>query len=236
MRWKSRIPGSRHVALAEAGLLRQRAWDARGGGYANTVSAETWKLFEDLHQQAERVLLDAPSASRELPAWHSMMIQVSQDLTYPKHSTVSLLEKAAAKWPNYYHFFELVATRYQPIWGGSWRKVESFAADWSRRYAEQYGEGDTLYARIYVRLRNFDSFAEMSPDWNKLKKGLEEIVLRFPKSIEYRNYLASFACAARDKSAYVKAMAALERGDVKPNEWIKGHKPEACNAWAYEKS
>ena len=44
-KWKLAAGGEGQVLLAEAMLRRGEAWAARGGGFANTVSPEAWKIL-----------------------------------------------------------------------------------------------------------------------------------------------------------------------------------------------
>lgn len=235
-RWKKAVPESSFVFLAEACYLYNRAFSIRGGGYADTVSSESWKLFEKYLQDAERVLVEAPQKLRDHPAWYQAQILIALSMAAPKISALELFEEAISKWPGHFALFNGVVFRMQPKWGSSWSALESFASKWAAHYETHENDAGMLYARIYIIVRNEAAFDEMRPNWGKLKKGFETLTSRYPNYPNYKNYFASFACAARDKATFVAAMRLLTKDDLRPNAWIKGHSHEACSTWAYEKT
>ena len=236
MRWKKRVPNSHFVHIAEATFWVRKAWSLRGSGYANTVSDETWKLFNKYHQDAERILMEAPRKLRDYPTWHHAMISISRNLDSPSRSTEDRFAEASHRWPTYYPFYEITANRIQPKWGSSWRKLESFASSSAAAMGPDSKEGAGLYARIYIYMRNDEALDIMRPDWEKLKRSFEALIANQPKAPTYRNYYASFACAMRDKPAFTRAMNLIDKDTLLRDSWIKGHSHDACVEWAFAKS
>lgn len=232
-RWKKTVPDSVFVHLAEAVYLINKAWSIRGGGYADTVSAESWKLFEKYHRDAENVLLSAPKKLRNYPAWYQAMMAPALELGSPAKTPDQLVEEVAEKWPDFYPIYESVARRLQPKWGSSWRQLEKFASKWTAYAAGKRADGDALYARIYLVVRNDGPVDEIRPDWEKLKKGFEMLISTRPKFHNYKNHYASFACAMRDKAAFTSAMKMINKDSLRTDAWIKGHSYEACKTWGF---
>ena len=57
--WKAAFPDSPTQPVARAEALVGYGWEARGGGYANTVTKEGWKLLAERLAQARGVLEEA---------------------------------------------------------------------------------------------------------------------------------------------------------------------------------
>lgn len=232
-RWRLANPQSKYLPLLEAQQIRARAWNIRGNGYADTVSAQSWDLFRKSNREAENLLLTMPAEQRDTINWYHTLLGISSDLEEPSRSTTEIFEEGVAKWPDYYPFYNFTAYRLMPKWGGSWRQVESFADKWTKKNIDK--DGGALYARIYTYLSDQASFQEMQPDWIKLKRGFESLIKAYPVD-DFRNHFASFACAARDKATFISIMRDLPQEKVIATNWIQGHTYAACVEWAYAKS
>jgi hypothetical protein len=93
-------------------------------------------------------------------------------------------------------------------------------------------EGSSMYARLYVSLNNQGVTPdETRMDWNKMKKSFEDLVSRYP-SRRFKNLYASYACLARDKTAFTAAAQNIPPYDLTPHQWLAGHSYEACMRWA----
>ena len=103
-RWMTARPQSitARVALAEAYL--DYAWAARGHGYANTVTAEGWRLFEERSQQAAKVLIDAAALPAKCPYWYELMQQVALAAGADKSQHRAIFEKAIKFEPLYFAY------------------------------------------------------------------------------------------------------------------------------------
>lgn len=224
-RWKAAVPQSKFTAMVDAFLLRESAWRIRGGGYANTVSPESWALFDKRLRESEEVLRGAPESAKQTPLWHDLLLEDQLDRGGPE-SVQGLLEAAAKRWPDYFPFYERIAQRLVPKWGGSWRDVDAFADKWARRHSEH----DGFYTRIYLFIKNEGAVGEMAIDWARMKRGFRELTTRYPDPY-FRNYFASYACAVRDRPAYVEAMKLIDKETLRTDFWLKGNSHEACSRW-----
>jgi len=223
-KWRDAVPQSHFTSLAEAYYWRRRAWNVRGAGYINTVSTESLDLFNKYLRDSDRLLQAIPEADRNV-LWYSFSIENSLDLDKP---TGALVDEGMKRWPHFYLLVEEVAPRLQPKWGHSWRDLESFATRWTERLAGT--EGDSMYARIYIRVRNDAAINETRVDWPTLKRSFQDLVKRYPTPI-YKNLFASYACAARDLPTYIEVMSALPKDQLRPKDWNNGHSYEACSRW-----
>ena len=227
-RWKTEVPDSRFAPLAEAHLLRQRGWSVRGTGYMKTVSQESWSLFHKRMREALAVLDKVPARDRDA-IWYYIYMDTSLDADSPPRAPQEVMEEAVKRWPDFYPFYGRIAQRLVPKWGGSWRELDAFINKWSDRLYET--EGKSMYARLYMAVRSEGTISEMRLDWPRMKEGLIDLAVKYPAAL-HRNLFASYACAARDREAYAKAMTMLPKADIKPQDWLTGHSPEACFRWA----
>jgi hypothetical protein len=227
--WRREAPGSKFVLYAEAARLRALAWNARGTGYAHTVSPESWELFALRLQEAERVLLDAPVESRESPAWHIALLAIAMDSDRVRSNPHEVFTAAVKRWPTHAMLFQLPLGRMIPKWGGSWDQVESFILKSTEM--QPTSEGKSLYARLYIHLIAERSAHESKMDWKTMQAGFDDAIARFPDP-KYRNLYASYACLAKDKTAFNKAIARLPKQDIQPGWWLDGNSYDACMRWA----
>jgi hypothetical protein len=125
------------IALAQA--YGGYAEKARGQGYANTVSAEGWRLH------AERYALDAATLAEAASFRKSVrtgMRRCSGSLSkqgWEKAQARELFEQAVAFEPDYYHYYREYAYYLLPKWEGQPGDVEAFAKETYEKVGGQYG-------------------------------------------------------------------------------------------------
>jgi len=88
-----------------------------------------------------------------------------------------------------------------------------------------------MYARLYISILNQGEPGETSMDWARMRASLEDLTRRYP-SKKFKNLRASYACFARDKNSFTRAMAQLEKADIDSQHWIPEYSYEACTLWA----
>jgi hypothetical protein len=228
--WKDAYPDSEYLPLAQARLAYSTAWSVRGTGSASSVSKESWELFGIRLQEGEDFLLNAPAALKATPPWHQMLLVIAQDNPRGKSNADAVFETAVKRWPRYFDFYEARLTRMTPRWGGSWEQVESSIGGWSRQLSKT--EGDSAYARFYASLRTQGITPEQTQaNWPRMKASFDDLTARYPTP-ELKNLYASYACAARDKSAFTAALGKLASQELNQRIWLQGHSYDACMRWA----
>jgi len=63
-----------------------------------------------------------------------------------------------------------------------------------------------------------------------MKRSFVDLIARYPDP-PFKNLYASYACFARDKTAFEDAMRGLPSNLLMPNFWLSGHSHEACLRW-----
>ena len=229
--WKIRNRRSIAAAIVEAQYWITYAWDARGEGFANTVTPEGWELFRGRLDIARSVLDSSKSYASVSPLWYDKYLEVANAQGWSREEIQILFEEAVEKEPYYYdHYFSM--TRYlQPRWHGDFSAIEEFA----RWAASSTGdvEGKSLYSRIYWYLDqseavDFNLFQDSFASWEVMKAGFHDLMERHPNSYWNMNNFAVFACRAGDRDTYT-ALRPQFKGREFHMAWPSNLSVEICD-------
>jgi len=229
-RWMAARPQSitARVALAEAYL--DYAWAARGNGYANTVTPEGWRLFEERSKQATKVLIDAAALPSKCPHWYEVMQQVALAAGANKNQHRVIFEQAIKFEPLYFAYYQRYAHALQPQWEGEPGDIKALADETYRRVGGK--EGAHIYFEIASNLcGRCGDFSTGDFSWQKLQEGfaaLEELYGLTPLKL---NRFAFMATAYGDKQ--VAARAFLRIGpNWDSSVWGTRARFESQRSWA----
>ena len=230
--WIAAKPESAAARLSLAHAYMAYAWDARGHGYADSVTDKAWELFGDRIAMASASLAEAARLKEKDPYWYELMQMLALDQGWDKSQARELLEQAAASEPGYYHYYREYANFLQPRWYGEEGEVEAFAEEISNRVGGQ--EGDFLYFEIASLLAcqcDPDKNALQSMSWPKIKLGYAALEQLYAVSDLKRNRFASMAVKAGDKPAAREAFANIGDNWDK-SVWVSNAKLEYARTWA----
>jgi hypothetical protein len=196
--WVSKKPRSitARIALAEAYLAY--AWDARGGGFVDTVSESGWKLFEERTAEAKRVLEKAATLPTKCPEWYVAMQNVALSQNWSLADARALLNQASAFEPDYYYYYRMYANFVLPKWNGEPGDSEkSMKEDADRIDGER---GDILYFEIAGSLicRCNNDLQVKRVSWPRLQRGFELLEKQNGPSMTNLNLLSYMAIKFKD--------------------------------------
>lgn len=219
------------ATLIEAGYWISYAWDARGHGYASSVTPEGWKLFKQRLENAENVLVQNKKIASTIPTWYIEMIQVQTGLGRPQKDRDAIFMEGAKRYPKFYSLYEYMLSYTTPKWGGSW-EMSNALIEWATNNSMSVS-GNTTYAWLYNSLResmpNGESmFKVTGAKWPRIKLGFDEHIQRYPNSQIYDTFAAT-ACEAGDKVAYIKNRKKIKR-KIDSGTWKKSYPRELCDA------
>lgn len=202
---QGKYPEGIYPHIAEANFWIYYAWDARGNGYASSVTPEGWKLFRERLAKAEKILIDNKEKASRSPVWYHLMFEPVFHLNYSQDEKDKFYVEAFEKHKGFLPLYILKRNQLRPRWGGSWKEVDEFI-NWVSNDTKNI-EGAGMYARLYFGVydnlrKNEKIFSDTHADWTKLKSGLESLTTLYPKSIFHKNVFALMACEAKDISAY----------------------------------
>jgi hypothetical protein len=107
--------------------------------YANTVSAEGWKLHAERYALDAATLAEAAKLPEKCPYWYEAMQQIALEQGWEKAQARELFEQAIAFEPDYYHYYREYAYYLLPKWEGQPGDVEAFAKEMYEKVGGQYG-------------------------------------------------------------------------------------------------
>jgi hypothetical protein len=206
--WIEAKPTSITANVSYADFLDDYAWNARGGGFADTVTEEGWRLFKQRLEAANAVLKKAKTLTEKDPYWALVALKVSRGQGWSKKDVDTLVEEATAAEPTFWGYHTERAFSLLPRWHGE-------PGDWEK-YAEQAaarpnGLGDEAYARIVLMLDGYHEnlFRESKASWPKTKEGLRKIREKYPRSLSILSDCAMLAGLAQDREFAKEMFAAL---------------------------
>ncbi|MEO0795671.1 MAG: DUF4034 domain-containing protein [Verrucomicrobiota bacterium] len=198
--WLEEYPESVTAHVAYANFWVEYAWKARGGGYADTVSDEDWALFYERLAKAQEVLDLASDLSEQDPHWWRVSLQVAMGDGWDADAFDQLVDDGHAYDPTYWGIDTIRAFSLLPRWYGE-------SGDWEA-YAESVarlpdGLGDEAYARIVLYTKRYydNVFRETDASWPQTKRGLDQIIRKYPESLSLLSNAARLACVAGDAQA-----------------------------------
>jgi len=198
----------------------KRAWDHRGGGYANTVSKEGWLGFKELYELARDDYTTAWKLNPNRPDAASEMIGITMAGSGNPGDTMRLwFDRAVAAQFDYIQAYDAVQWALRPRWGGSVPKMMQFA-----RLCAQTRQYETEVPQQFFRILEN---ASEETDWRKVYRsqivsslvvptatGLAEAVSRRDKwKIQY-NLAAVQAYLVGDGAAAEDALNKAGGGDL----------------------
>jgi hypothetical protein len=193
-RWVKTRPQSITARVALASAYLDYASDARGSGYADTVSESGWKLFRERTAEAKRILEDASKLPTKCPEWYVAMQTVSINEGWSISDARALFEEAFKYEPEYYTYARQLAFYLLPKWSGDPGDTEKFVQEIADRVGGD--KGDILYFQVaaanYVTCGCKD---EPALSWDRIKRGFEASEKRYGASMLNLNrmaYLASY--------------------------------------------
>jgi len=216
-RWKEQFPQSitARVALAESWIYY--AWEARGDGYVNTVSAEDWRLFEKRLSFAEKELLDAKNLEERCPQWYSSWLTLARAQGRDWDEYDAIYREAIKFEPHYYPYALQKGTYLLPRWHGKPGDWEAFVEQTSREFGGT--EGLIIYYLLvsdYIRDYKDLVYDKDKLSMDKAKQGFYALKKTYGADSQTLNEFAKFACRINDFLAADEAFE--EIGD----NWLDG--------------
>jgi hypothetical protein len=200
-KWQKAYPQSPTPCIALGETYVSWAWNARGGGYADTVTEEGSRLMGERLKKARAVL----EAAEQLPVVDAELYRVKLTVAlgqgWSKDEMDVAFKKGVALAPNYLRLYEAKAYFLLPRWYGEPGEWEAFV----KQAADARGgeEGDILYmaiARSQAWTEKAEFFKKTSISYERMKRGFESSLRRYPDYVWDMNYYCYFACIADDQN------------------------------------
>ena len=145
-RWIETNPKSVTARVALASAWVGYAFAARGDGYADTVSQNGWKLYEERTTKGERVLADAATLPVTCPESYVVKLNIAQNQSWEKDRILALYREAVTFEPGYYYYGRAVAMMLEPRWFGEPGDAAKFVEEEANRIGGK--AGDAYYFQL----------------------------------------------------------------------------------------
>jgi|GEM_PF-6919306 len=199
-------PDSDFSRIVRAKLRIGEGWDARGDGYAASVTAKGWEEFTKALIDARELL--EPVMVKENPPSHcyTLWLLVARADSIDDERVQKVLERLLEKHPTLTGAHVERATALMPRWGGQPGDAEAYAA----KVADHIGgrDGDLMYARIASALVPYywDHFFEAEQfDYERIQSGLghlRKVAPQDPFGYHAALRFATLAPAHREHAAW----------------------------------
>jgi hypothetical protein len=184
-KWSNQKPPSITADIALCMAYRQYAWEARGTGYAKTISTENRRLYVERIKMAKSVLMSCQLRQKECPGWWNALQLIALDEGWDRKRYDALLAEALKQEPTFVGFYNNAACHLLRRWygtDGEWEKFALTVADTAGGEA-----GDILYAQIIWRMEQMhvhgNIFKESKASWTRTRKGFEAMRRKNPESL-----------------------------------------------------
>jgi Domain of unknown function (DUF4034) len=209
-KWVAASPQSASARIALAQGYIYYAWFARGEGYANSVSDNSWYLFNERISLAKATLVDAAHLKEECPYWYEAMQVVAYAQGWNKQQARELFNQATAFEPTYYHYYREYANYLLPKWYGEEGETQALAEEVSSHLPEP--DSSMVYFEIAsLRACQCDSERDSleGVSWPKIKQGYAEMTRLYGTSNLKANRFAYVSFVADDHASAQSAFSTI---------------------------
>lgn len=200
------------------------AWDARGSGYAHTVSDSSYKLFKERLLQAKKDLELAYSKNPSDGNAPASLIRVAMGLNLGREYMETQFKNAVTADPFNYKAYSAKLEYLMPRWHGSKEEVTNFVNE-IKRIAPEGSRLRLLTVTFYSRLYDDeDLYNVLKQDkivWSKIQNEFQGYLTIHPEDILAHNKFCQLAFYA---GRYEIAMREFEIIGENADEyiWTKG--------------
>ncbi|MBI2263934.1 MAG: DUF4034 domain-containing protein [Armatimonadetes bacterium] len=231
--WLKAYPESLTARVARGDFYIDWAWAARGGGYADTVTEEGWKFYNERIELARKSLEEAEKYGKDVYLYNRLMT-VARAESSPREECEAAFRKATAMDPEFYGSYMEMAEYLLPRWHGGPGEFERFvesATDMTRSRVRE-----SMYAVIAHAMQSTyggNFFSETTISWSRVDKGFRDLEKRRPNSEIVLNMHAHMACIAKDRKTAKQLF--LKIGEAcDAEQWEGKDNFKAWKRWALE--
>ena len=212
LRWAKEKGAAGYAPLVQAMVAHAEAWEARGTGYADTVSPEARQIYLRKLEEADALLETASPKLRQMPPWTMVKLRIAfQHRQAATPSPIEILKRGTEAFPDFLPVYTAAMSYLSPKWGGSFEMMDAIA-----RYAMERNANDPgIYALVYernVRVNPDSTYTlrDTAVDWELMKTGFRRVHGK-PAWI-FRNF-AGLACQMRDRNEARRLYELYDKAD-----------------------
>lgn len=213
-RWAKEKPEDATPLIIAAKLYILWGWEARGSGFAGTVSEDGFRLFGERLRSA---LTQARAAEKLQPAdaeLYRVLVDLAKGLAGKREHVDRWAETGRKIQPNYFPLYDSVSEYLLPRWHGEPGDIEKFAEQISTAIGGD--DGQEAYARIALQTNMYDSTMLFTSDYDsrKIAAGAAVMERRYPQAETLVNFLALIAWKEQNLPLARKHLEQLPKAKV----------------------
>jgi tetratricopeptide (TPR) repeat protein len=193
---------SSHFANACLGIIYiNYAWYARGSGFANTITEEGGRLFEERLLTAKDYLEKAYSLDQSDPNVPAWLITVAMGLGLEREEMEKQFKRAILADPTDHQAYFSKLMYLMPKWLGSKEEMFLFARDSAKKAppgSRISGVLLTAHWEMYFRSGENRSYFRDPNIWKEMKEVYQTLTKSFPEAKTTHNWFARTAYLAGD--------------------------------------
>ncbi|QDU92485.1 SHD1 domain-containing protein [Lignipirellula cremea] len=199
--WLAKNPKSVAARVLVARFHVAEGWDARGSGFADTVTREGAEKFQASITAARETLAPVMESDNPPARAYSLWFTIAKAESWDGARLAPYLARFFKRYPTYHKGHALIAERLLPRWGGD----EGETGRYIQSVGDQVGgeQGDIVYARLVADVHRYYSrtgfFEESGLDYDRTLRGLAALARdEFSRNFA-ANYGLYFAGLKRDR-------------------------------------
>jgi tetratricopeptide (TPR) repeat protein len=154
--WMRQRPGSTSAWLMRGVHSMKWAWEARGSGYAETVSPQGFELFFERLAQAEAELYRAAELDPDDPTPWAALVMVGVGAQVGREQLWERFEQAIRRYPHHWRAHVNMLQGLCDKWGGSHEQMFDFVRSVSGRLPEGHPLHVLIPMAHYERMRRYE--------------------------------------------------------------------------------
>ncbi|MBI2826179.1 MAG: DUF4034 domain-containing protein [Planctomycetia bacterium] len=211
-KWLDTRPQSLAGHLATAAYHVNRAWAARGSGFADTVTPEGWRIFNERIQAASELLDEARQLPGHDPDIYRQLLIVARCQSWDRDRVNKVVAELTATDPWYYSAHGALAELLLPRWQGEPGEMEQYFDKLAAKMNDD--DADEMLARVAQHLRGYFGnrlFVETKLDAKRVARGLDRVVRDNPDAVFMINTICRMAMTTRDGELLGKTLGHMAR-------------------------
>jgi hypothetical protein len=227
--WQAECPDSTYPLVVMAGATIQHAWDARGDGFAGTVTEEGWRLFHERLVDARLLLEEAEAKGVKDAMLYCHLITLAMGEGVDRDQTMGWFKAGVQIDPHCQRLYESMARYLLPRWHGEEGDIDRFAKEVLELAPGEPGLIAFANLAYFKRFNEPVSLFWGDYDRSTLVKSAEALVQENPEP-QALNFAAYAAWIAQDREA-AKRFRGLMGDDVVERIWGNRQRYDVFSRW-----
>lgn len=223
--WLERNPNSRMARFIHLDRAVSAAWQARGTGFAGTVTEKGWEGFQSNLKKAEEIIDSLSKEPTIPPRAYALIFDTAKGLSWEADKIAPYVDRMLKECPDNFAGHAAYAESLLPRWGGEPDDCKKYA---DRVLKEVPGHtGEAVYTAIVLKLANYHSrgvYDELGLDQKTTLEGVKHLYKNQLNTPHYRQTEMFASVLCKDHERYlVWRKEILNHRDV----WAQGVTTEA---------